>query len=155
MYRRVYPQQRWKPHTPRSSWVTLRNTIILPALFRAFQFKFLQTQHHSSPSFFMLKMNGFNWGFCLHLEGINRFFFFRQTQSNTGGPTCVSNSGIVVRSWLAFGHAVLPGVVQVGDDCREVTVTTVGHTGTNTHQERINRINLIPQCKFKPASNSR
>lgn len=38
-------------------------------------------------------------------------------------PTCVSSTGAVVRSGLLLGHPVLSGVVQVGDNCREVTVT--------------------------------
>ena len=53
---------------------------------------------------------------------------------------------------------MLSGVVQVGDDCREVTITTVRYTDTHTHthtrKKRVNtfkqlKINFIPQCKFK------
>lgn len=51
-------------------------------------------------------------------------------------PTCVSSTGAVVRGGLAFGHAVLSGVVQVGDNCREVSVTTATHKiHTQTHIE--------------------
>lgn len=48
-------------------------------------------------------------------------------------PTCVSSTGAVVRGGLAFGHAVLSGVVQVGDNCREVSVTTATHK-IHTHK---------------------
>lgn len=43
-------------------------------------------------------------------------------------PTCMSSTGAVVRGWLLFGHNVLSGVVQVGDNCREVAVPTVKNT---------------------------
>lgn len=47
--------------------------------------------------------------------------------SNTPGSfTCVSSPGSVVGRRLSLGHSVLSGAVQVGDDCGEVTVATVG-----------------------------
>lgn len=44
-------------------------------------------------------------------------------------PTCVSCVGAEVGGGLALGHAVLSGVVEVGDDRREVTVTTETESG--------------------------
>lgn len=38
----------------------------------------------------------------------------------------MSSSGSLVGRRLSLGHSVLSGVVQVGDDCGEVTVATVG-----------------------------
>lgn len=52
-----------------------------------------------------------------------------------GSPTCVSSSGSVVGRRLSLRHSVLSGVVQVGDDCGEVTVTTAGQRGKNGRQK--------------------
>lgn len=41
----------------------------------------------------------------------------------------MSSSGSLVGRRLSLGHSVLSGVVQVGDDCGEVTVATVGQRG--------------------------
>lgn len=37
---------------------------------------------------------------------------------------------------LSLGHSVLSGVVQVGDDCGEVTVAAVGRREENHHQKK-------------------
>lgn len=54
----------------------------------------------------------------------------------------MSSTGAVVGGGVAFGHAVLSGVVQVGDNCREVTVTTATHKNVHTHTHRGKRAQL-------------
>lgn len=51
----------------------------------------------------------------------------RRVSNTPGSVTCVSSPGPVVGRRLSLGHSVLSGAVQVGDDCGEVTVATVGH----------------------------
>lgn len=73
----------------------------------------------------------------------NGFFLGKTTQCvssqhrchTPGGLTRVSSCGSVAGRRPSFRHSVLSGVVQVGDDCGEVTVTTVGQGGKNDHQK--------------------
>lgn len=70
--------------------------------------------------------------FCIQYTCV----LLKHTHRHHHDPTCVSSTGAVVRGGLAFGHAVLSGVVQVGDNCREVSVTTATHKiHTQTHIE--------------------
>lgn len=71
--------------------------------------------------------------FCIHYKCVLLKHIHTHTHRHHHDPTCVSSTCAVVRGGLAFGHAVLSGVVQVGDNCREVSVTTATHK-IHTHK---------------------